>query len=468
MLESKHIGKIVLVAVLLASLVTVGLFVGDSFGLYPASLYPAYVKRLFDESRVHTIDISMEDFEGFIDDAGREHYRDATFTIDGDVMRNVGVRVKGNSSRRLTRKYGHRRFSFKVKMDHYVAGQYYHGLDEFSLDASFQDNSYLKTYLVYDLMNHLGVPAPRTSFAWLTVDGEPYGLYLIIEEPNESFIRRHFGDDYGQLYKPDYKTLQAENKDVWLVYHGDDPALYENIFRKARFKPSEADKARLINSLKVLWSKENLETVVNIDLVMRYFAVHNFVVNLDGYLGHTAHNYFLYEKDGVLSMLPWDYNLAFGTYALGMPNPINDARFFINHPINTPGTFEIVSQRPMYHHLMQVKANRDLYHQYLDELVNSYFESGLYRLKLDGMRRLIEPYVRRDPTAFISYDDHVIGADTLLEFCRLRAASVRGQLDGTIPKTTRGQREHPETLIDPGELWIPDMGEIADLKDGPH
>ena len=31
--------------------------------------------------------------------------------------------------------------------------------------------------------------------------------------------------------------------------------------------------------------------------------------------GHTGHNYFLYEENGVLSILPWDYNLAFGTYA---------------------------------------------------------------------------------------------------------------------------------------------------------
>lgn len=468
MIDSKHIGKIVAIALLVALLITGGLFVGESLGLYRASLYPAYVKRLFDDSRVHTIDISMDDFDGFIDDAGNEHYREATFTIDGDVMRNVGVRVKGNSSRRLTRRYGHRRFSFKVKMDHFVGGQYFHGLDEFSLDASFQDNSYLKTYLVYDMMNHLGVPAPLTSYAFLTVDGEPHGLYLIVEEPNESFVRRHFGDDYGQLYKPDYKSLEEENKDVWLVYHGDDPELYENIWRKARFTPNEADKARLIASLKTLGSKEDIETAVDVDLVMRYFAVHNFVVNLDGYLGHTAHNYFLYEKDGKLSMLPWDYNLAFGTYALGMPNPINDASFFINHPINTPGRLEVVANRPMFHHLMQVKAYRDLYHEHLDTLVETYVESGLYQLKLAGMKNLIAPYVRRDPTAFISYEDHLVGVDTLLEFTRLRAESVRGQLDGRIPKTTRAQNEFPETLVDPGDLWIPDMGEVADLKDGPH
>ena len=29
------------------------------------------------------------------------------------------------------------------------------------------------------------------------------------------------------------------------------------------------------------------------------------------------HNYYLYEEDGQLSMIPWDYNLAFGGFSAG-------------------------------------------------------------------------------------------------------------------------------------------------------
>ena len=61
-------------------------------------------------------------------------------------------------------------------------GGNYHGLDKFSLDASFQDNSYLKTYLVYDMMDYMEVPAPLCSYAWVTVNGQPWGLFLAIEE----------------------------------------------------------------------------------------------------------------------------------------------------------------------------------------------------------------------------------------------------------------------------------------------
>ena len=76
-------------------------------------------------------------------------------------------------------------------------------------------------------------------------------------------------------------------------------------------------------------------------------------MNWDSYLGHTGHNYFLYEENGVLSILPWDYNLAFGTYALGMTDPIKDPNILINYPINTPAEGEVMLNRPLYHNLMK-------------------------------------------------------------------------------------------------------------------
>ena len=219
-------------------------------------------------------------------------------------------------------------------------GGNYHGLDKFSLDASFQDNSYLKTYLVYDMMEYMGVPAPLRSFVWVTVNGSPWGLFLAIEEPEEAFARRNFGADHGQLYKPDYTSLNAENADVALRYVGGGPERYPNIFDNAKFDVDGADQARLIQALKTLASGEDLETAVNVDEVLRYFVVQVFVMNWDSYLGHTGHNYFLYEEDGVLSILPWDYNLAFGTYALGMTDPIRDPDVLLNWPINTPARGE--------------------------------------------------------------------------------------------------------------------------------
>ena len=457
-------GKIALgAAVLAAALVLLLGLAGKAGAILPAGENPGYVSRLFDGSRVHRVDIQVEDWEAFLASAPEEEYIPATVEIDGEAFRQVGLRAKGNNSLRLTAEYGLSRYSLKLEFDHYTDGSY-HGLDKLSLDASFQDNSYLKTWLAFDIMEFLGVPTPLHSFVWVTVNGQPWGLFLAVEEPEEAFARRNFGANHGQLYKPDYQRLSDDNADVHLRYTGDDPARYENIFRNAKFDVSDADKARLIAALKILDSGDNLETAVNIDEVLRYFTVQVFVVNLDSYLGRTGHNYFLYEKDGILEILPWDYNLAFATYSLGMPDPVNDSTLYVNYPINTPASGEIMRQRPLYHHLMQDDAIYARYHELFDQLISGYFESGRFEQVVSETQRMIAPYVEQDPTAFCSGEDFHLAVQTIRDFCMLRAESVRGQLEGEIPSTIATQSADSSRFVDAASVWLPDMGELADLE----
>lgn len=464
MLKAKYIDRICILVMVLALVVTIFFMNGASLGITPASAAPGYETRLFDSSRVHTIDILIDDWDTFLETAPDEEYSVCTLVIDGEKFSNVGIRAKGNNSRRLTEKYGHDRYSLKVEFDHYTFGNYY-GLDKFSLDSSFQDNSYMKTWITYDMMEHMGVPTPLCSYTWVRVNGEDWGLFLAIEEPEESFAKRNFGADYGQLYKPDYKSLNDENADVHLRYTDDDIDSYDNIFRNAKFDISDADKQRVIDALRVLSSGVDLETAINVDEVLRYFTVQVFVVNMDSYLGKTGHNYFLYEADGVLQILPWDYNLAFATYSLGMPDPINDSTLYVNYPINTPASGEIMRKRPLYHNLMKNNVYFAQYHEYFDYLIESYFESGYFEGFMDGTLKMIAPYVEKDPTAFCSYEDFLLGVETIEQFCLLRAESVRGQLNGTIPSTIAAQAKDTSSFVDASAVWLPDMGEIADLKD---
>ena len=464
MIRYKHIDRLCILAMVLALSLTGLLLCGENLGIQRASATPAYVSRLFDDSRVHTVDLQVEDWDQFIEAAPAEGYVPCTAVIDGEMFCQVGLRAKGNNSRRLTEEYGLSRYSLKLEFDHYVDGGSYHGLDKLSLDASFQDNSYLKTYLVYDMMGYMEVPTPLCSYVWVSVNGRPWGLFLAIEEPEEAFARRNFGMDYGQLYKPDYTSLQAENADVALRYVGDDPECYPNLFRNARFKTDQGDQTRLIQALKTLDSGENLETAVDVDEVLRYFAVQVFVMNWDSYLGHTGHNYFLYEENGVLSILPWDYNLAFGTYALGMTEPIKDPNVLINWPVNTPASGETMRNRPLYHNLMKNDAYFARYHACLDQLLTEYFESGRYEAVIRQVQALIAPYVQTDPTAFCSYEDHQLAVDTLLEVCSLRAESVRGQLAGRYPATLAQQAEHPGVGVDASHLDLRTLGDFQDLK----
>ena len=457
-------GKIALgAAVLAAALVLLLGLAGKAGAILPAGENPGYVSRLFDGSRVHRVDIQVEDWEAFLASAPEEEYIPATVEIDGEAFRQVGLRAKGNNSLRLTEEYGLSRYSLKLEFDHYTDGSY-HGLDKLSLDASFQDNSYLKTWLAFDIMEFLGVPTPLRSFVWVTVNGQPWGLFLAVEEPEEAFARRNFGANHGQLYKPDYRSLAEENADVHLRYTTGEPEDYPGIFENAKLDPSAADRQRLVDSLKTLDSGQRLEEAVDVDEVLRYFVGQVFVMNWDSYLGHTGHNYLLYEEEGKLSMLPWDYNLAFGTYALGMTDPITDPNVLLNYPILTPAPGEYMTKRPLYHKLLQVEEYFQQYQAYFRWFLAEYVESGELSAALWQAAELIAPYVKSDPTAFCSYEDHRLAVETLEQVCLLRAESARGQLEGRYPATLAQQTQRPGEGVDASHVDLRDLGDFEDLE----
>ncbi|MGI6161503.1 MAG: CotH kinase family protein [Christensenellales bacterium] len=466
MIKHRKIDIICVFAIILAMALTVLLINGEDLGIAKAISTPPYASRLFDQNRVHTIDIRVDesDWQSLLQNAADKEYINCAAVIDGEMFSDIGIRAKGSNSLRQIAKYGSQRFSLKLKFNHYEKGGSYYGLDRLSLNASFQDNAFLKDYMTYDMMRHMDVAAPLCSYAFVTVNGEDWGLFVAIEEIREAFNQRNFGRDTGIIYKPEYRTLEDDNSDVALIYTGDEFGRYDNIFRKARTDIKDTDKERLIASLKRLSTGENLENVVDISAVLRYFTVQSFVVNLDSYLGRTGHNYYLYEKDGVLSMLPWDYNLAYGTYSLGRPELSSDATSLINYPIDTPAPWDVMVRRPMFYNLLFDYGNLMRYHNHYNYFIYSYFDSGYFEEKVEKTISLISPYVERDPTKFCSHDDFLLAADTFTDFCLLRAKSVKGQLDGSIPSTISGQGEDTSSLIDASSISINDLGDFEDMK----
>ena len=130
-----------------------------------------YENLLFDQSRVHTIEITMSDWDGFIQNAVSEEYTKCDIALDGEKYNNVAIRAKGNTSLSSVSSLGSARYSFKVEFDHYMKGMTYHGLDKLSLNNLIQDASLMKDYLAYTLMDRMGVPAPLCSYVYIRVNG---------------------------------------------------------------------------------------------------------------------------------------------------------------------------------------------------------------------------------------------------------------------------------------------------------
>ena len=130
MSTSKHIDKLCLAAALAALVLTVLFCNAERLGVQNTSRTMGYEDSLFDSSIVHTVDIVMDDWDGFLETCENEEYAVCTAVIDGERVPNVGIRAKGNTSLRNVSQMGSDRYSFKLEFDQYDSGITYHGLDK--------------------------------------------------------------------------------------------------------------------------------------------------------------------------------------------------------------------------------------------------------------------------------------------------------------------------------------------------
>ena len=473
---SKYFDKIAWCVTAIVLVLTLLFMNGAAFGVKAMAHTFGYENRLFDNTKVHTIDIVMEDWDEFIAKATSEEYYTAAMVIDGEAYKNVGIRGKGNTSLSMVSSMDSERYSCKVEFDHYDDSITYYGLDKLSLNNLIQDTTMIKDYLTYTMMNEFGVAAPLCSFVYITVNGEDWGLYLAVEGIEDSFLERNYGSDYGELYKPDSMsfgggrgngkdfnmealltgeeaddgsgqtnrashresvnppTMLEENNnervdkfsfggrgslDVKLQYVDDNLQSYTNIWNNAKTDITTADQKRLIESLKKLSNVQEIESVVDIEQVIRYFVVHNYVCNGDSYTGSMIHNYYLYEENGQMAMIPWDYNLAFGTFQGG------NAQNIVNTPIDSPVSGGGGEDRPMWHWILSDRSYTELYHQYFAEFLNTV---DVQRI-IDNAYSLIKIYVEKDPTTFYTQEEFEAGIEAISQFCTLRSQSISIQLE---------------------------------------
>ena len=138
---------------LILSLILTILFMnGEALGLQASAAALGYETRLFDTTRVHTIDIVMDDWDTFIEGCEDEEYEPCAVVIDGESYKNVAIRAKGNTSLSSVRQLAASATASKSSLTTTTAGKTYHGLDKLCLNNLIQDNTMMKDYLVYRLM----------------------------------------------------------------------------------------------------------------------------------------------------------------------------------------------------------------------------------------------------------------------------------------------------------------------------
>lgn len=240
-----------------------------------------------------------------------------------------------------------------------------------------------------------------------------------------------------------------------LNYIGDELDDYALIWDSEVFSSKKSDHKRVVQALKNISEGTDLEKSMDVDRVLRYLAVQTFVVNLDGLAGNMAHNYYLYEKNGQLSLVPWDYNLAFGGFGSG------DASSVIHFPVDTPFSSDVsTGDRQFFMALLNREEYWEKYHDYLRQLAQEYVNGGRFDAFYQSVRAQIDTLAAADPTAFYSGEEYDAAAQMLYQTVRLRAESVLGQLAGEIPATHEAQTRDPAFLFDVSKIDLTVMGSM--------
>lgn len=234
-----------------------------------------------------------------------------------------------------------------------------------------------------------------------------------------------------------------------LNYTDDELDSYDTIWDGEVTSASKSDHKRVVTALRNIAEGTELETYMDVDNLLKYMAVHAFVVNEDSLSGSMAHNYYLYESGGRLNLIPWDYNLAFGGMGGG------DASSVINDPIADP-----FSGTDFFDTLLANETYRARYYAYLRQLAEEYVSGGGLEAFYTRVRSQIDGLVESDPTAFYTYDEYVAAAETLYQVVQLRARSVKGQVDGIIPDTAAGQ-QGSDALVDDAGIDLSVMGTMS-------
>lgn len=95
MSASKHIDKICAVVIVMTLIITLIFCNGESLGIEAMAQTTAYETSLFDRSKVHTLDIVINDWDSFIETCENEEYSPCNVVIDGKLSRTWAYEARG-------------------------------------------------------------------------------------------------------------------------------------------------------------------------------------------------------------------------------------------------------------------------------------------------------------------------------------------------------------------------------------
>lgn len=201
-----------------------------------------------------------------------------------------------------------------VRFDKFVEGRAYQGMTELSVRPG---SPVLNEATALSLTAESGQATQRYSYATYSVNGGATQTRLLLEHPDDGYANSLF-ENPGVLYKADANSS--------FTYQGDDQTAYAGQFTQVNGEGSQ-DLQPIIGFLK--WMDEasddelaaHLADHVDVESFARYVATQNLLVNGDDMAGPGRNYYLWYDLESKrLTVVSWDLNLALSSNSTAGPH----------------------------------------------------------------------------------------------------------------------------------------------------
>lgn len=325
----------------------------------------------------------------------------ASARVAGIEIAQLGLRKKG-----FIGSLSSVRPSLRLEVDEYLEDQTLFGQKTLVLNNSLQDASYTHTCMSYAVFEQAGVAAPRCSFALVRVNGEDLGIYLHVEAIKKPFLARRFGDDEGHLYEGGGMTDFR-------------PDLLVNFEKKTNesdpLAPEIVELSDLLAQPDDAALLARLETLLDFEQFLRFWASEVLVAHWDGYTGD-LNNFYLYVH-------PTTRKLQF------IPSG-TDAAFEHTHAYlrKQPRPESVYAWSRLPHRLYAIEQTRERFRATLRSLLETAWDENALLADVDRIASVL--------------GDRAVPAELEAQrtFIRNRRSELLGELDGPAPAWSIGER----------------------------
>ncbi len=401
-------------------------------------------------------------------------------TIGDTTMQYCGFKTKGSYTleHAYTDNRGSDRFSFTVNFGKFVKKkdfgetQNFYGCSKISFNNFFFDKSMMKEFFALKLMDEMGLPTPQYGLAKLYINDNYYGVYAMVEAMDESILQQYYGVDDDELSsylcKPEgthfiYEDLLEDDSPLW----EEDEDTYEDV---KDMLPTVMEWVRKLNCLYEGTDFDGKEIDVNsqdyinllhevydVEEVVKYFAVHSWLCQLDNmFVGKK--NFGLYvSQQGVATIVPWDYDLSFGCY---YPSTAEATANFDIDIMYKPMANEpdgLYSKYPLFRVIYQNDTLLAKYHEYMAECskvaalggtvesTGKTYEPGYFNSFIEAMEEEVIDAATEELADNVYYMNRIrqprdvkAALPNLAKIIAMRSVGVYNQVNG-IESTVTGQ-----------------------------